>query len=206
VTDTRASYDRVATEYAARIYGELAGKPLDRELLTHFGRAASGPVCDLGCGPGQIARFLRDGGVKGVFGIDLSPGMLDEARRLNPDIDFACGDMLRLPVRDASLGGVAAFYSILHVPRERVVEALREVRRVLRPQGLLLLSFHLGARILHLDEWWGKPVSLDFLFFEVDEMVAYVTAAGLEVAGVTERDPYPEVEHESRRAYVLALR
>ena len=113
--DTRASYDRVAAEYTRRIADELAGKPLDREWLTRLAALARelGPVADLGCGPGHVTRFLADQGVVAV-GLDLSPGMIAEARRLNPDLEFLEGDMRALPWPDATLGGLAALYSILH--------------------------------------------------------------------------------------------
>src|SRR4029077_17454691 len=140
----RKSYDTVAREYADEIYDELAGKPFDRELLDRFAdQVRGGRVCDLGCGPAQIARYLRDRGVD-AFGVDLSAGMLAEARRLNPDLQFAQTSMLALGLRSGKLGGVAAFYSIIHIPRSKVVEAVAEVRRVLRPGGLFLFTFHLG--------------------------------------------------------------
>ena len=81
------SYDAVAGEYAAHLYDELAGKPLDRELLARFAgeTRGRGKVCDLGCGPGQIARFLADHGAD-AFGLDLSYEMLREGARLGPDV------------------------------------------------------------------------------------------------------------------------
>ncbi len=108
-------------------------------------------------------------------------------------------------VADSAYGGIAAFYSIVHLPRQQVVQALRECKRVLRPQGMLLLTFHIGQEIKHLDEWWGKAVSLDFLFFEPEEVKNYLKAAGFELAEVIARDPYPEtIEYQSQRAYIFA--
>jgi ubiquinone/menaquinone biosynthesis C-methylase UbiE len=132
--------------------------------------------------------------------------MVEQARRLNPEISFQCGDMLALAdVADDSYGGIAAFYSIVHIPRPKVVQALREFNRVLRPKGVLLLTFHIGQEIKHLDEWWGKKVSVDFFFFETEEMKNYLVTAGFELEEVVERDPYPEaVEYQSRRAYIFA--
>ncbi|HET6218015.1 MAG TPA: class I SAM-dependent methyltransferase, partial [Acidobacteriaceae bacterium] len=49
----------------------------------------------MGCGPGHVARYLRNAGVT-VFGLDLSTGMLEQARQLNPDISFREGNMLAL--------------------------------------------------------------------------------------------------------------
>jgi len=204
-----ASYDRLADEYTARLFGELAHKPLDRALLDRFADAVRGrgTVCDLGCGPGQVARYLRERGLAEVCGVDLSPGMIAEARRLTPAIDFRTGDLRALDAPDGSWAGIAAFYSILHVPRgPAVVAALCEWRRVLQPGGLALLSFHVGDEVRHVDELWGRAVSLDFVFFQPAEMRGYLEAAGLEVEEIVERDPYPDVEVATRRAYVFARR
>jgi len=200
------SYDLVAAEYAARIYDELRHKPFDRAQLDALIERTRGlgPLCDLGCGPGQVARYLHDHGAA-ALGVDLSPGMLAHARRLNPGLNFHQGDMLALPVPDGAWGGIAAFYSLIHIPRPRMAAALAELRRVLVPGGWLLAGFHLGRETLHADEWWGHAVSLDFHFFETDEMVGWLRDAGFTSIEAAERDPYaPEVEHQSRRAYILA--
>src|SRR5262249_8229797 len=160
--NVRASYDRLAAEYVRRIYDELKHKPLDRELLERFAERVRGlgPACDLGCGPGQVARYLHERGVE-VVGVDLSPGMVEQARRLNPGIDFRQGDLTALDVADGAWDGIAAFYSIIHVPRAKVTAALRGLRRVLRPGGVLLLAFHIGDEELRVDELWGERVAVD---------------------------------------------
>jgi SAM-dependent methyltransferase len=201
----QVTYDRVAAEYAQRIFDELRYKPLDRQLLDRLAAAVSpdGVICDLGCGPGQIARYLRDRGAR-VVGVDLSPQMIAEARRLNPDIEFQPGNLLALDVADETWAGIAAFYSLIHVPRAEVVTALIELKRVLQPGGLLLIAVHLGTEVLHLDEWWGQPVSADFVYFQAPEIQAYAQAAGFQIEDLIERPPYPDVEHPSHRAYLLA--
>ena len=207
-TRIRAAYNAVARVYAEAIYDELKGKPFDRELLDRFAERvrSRGPVCDLGCGPAQVARYLRDRGVK-AFGLDLSAGMLAEARRLNPDLGFALGSMFALGLKSDALVGIAGFYSIIHVPRERVLAVFSELRRVLQPGGLLLLAFHLGSGEMHHDELLGEPVSFDATLFASDEIAGYLRAANLRVEVALERDPYPpDVEYQSRRGYVLAVK
>src|SRR5580765_3905417 len=88
-SDLQRSYDRVADQYVAHIFDELRHKPLDRQLLDRFAESVHGhgPACDMGCGPGQIARYLHERGVD-VCGVDVSAGMLECARRLNPEIEF----------------------------------------------------------------------------------------------------------------------
>ena len=199
------SYDTVAEEYVRRIFDELKDKPLDRQLLDRFAADVQekGMVCDVGCGPGQVAKYLAERGVQ-VIGIDLSAKMIEQARRLNPTIEFRQNSMLALAAEDEAWAGITAFYSIIHIPRDEVVSALVEFKRVLRPAGLLLLAFHIGKEIVHLEEWWERPVSVDFVFFQPDEMTGYLQTAGFEVEEVIERPPYENIEHPTRRAYIFA--
>ncbi len=203
--NTRETYDRVTDEYVRRIYDELSHKPLDRELLDRFATQVRGGgwCCDIGCGPGHVTRYLHEQGAQ-VCGIDLSDAMVRRARELNPGFSFQQGDMTALNLPDERYTGITAFYSLIHIPPAGMVAALRELRRVLKPGGILLAAFHLGSDTLHLDEWWGHSVSVDFHFFSTAEMSAWLEAAGFEIAEVIEREPYPEIEHQSRRCYIFA--
>jgi SAM-dependent methyltransferase len=203
----QTSFDLVADEYVRRIFDELQHKPLDRQLLDRFAASVRevGPACDMGCGPGHVARYLHERGVQ-VCGIDLSPAMVERARGLTPGVEFRQGNMMALDAPDATWAGIVAFYSIIHIPRGDMPRALEEFRRVLRPGGALLLAFHIGDDTIHLDEWWGQKVCVDFFFFRSDEVVRYLREAGFEIEEVIEREPYPDVEHQSRRAYIFARR
>jgi SAM-dependent methyltransferase len=205
--DYQTSYDLVADEYVERIFDELRHKPLDRQLLDRFAARVRdvGPVCDMGCGPGHVARYLHEIGVE-VCGVDLSPAMIERARRLVPGVEFRQGDMMALDAPDGAWEGIVAFYSIIHISRDDMARALGELRRVLRPGGHLLLAFHLGDDTIHLDEWWGQKVSVDFYFFRSEEFAGYLRAAGFEIEEIIEREPYPDVEHQSRRSYIFARR
>jgi SAM-dependent methyltransferase len=202
---TRESYDELAATYTDRIFTELAGKPLDRHLLNRLAEDVRGHglVADLGCGPGHVARYLHDQGVR-MLGIDLSPRMIDSARQRSPDIEFRVGDMRALDLPAGALAGIVAFYSLIHIDEHEMGATLGELRRVLAPGGLLLVAFHIGEETVHRDELWGHPVSLDFRFLMPSPMVARLIEAGFVVLERVEREPYPEVEHPSRRCYLLA--
>ena len=199
------SYDRVAAAYAEHFRDELEHKPFDRKVLDWLlEKVGGGLLCDLGCGPGQVARYLHERGAS-VCGIDISEEMVRQASALHPGITFQWGNMLNLAdVSDNTYSGIAAFYSIIHIPKPRVVQALSELRRVLAPGGTLLITHHIGSDIIHRDEFLGEQVSIDFIFFETKEMKDYLTSAGFLLEEVIERDPYPEVEYQSRRAYIFA--
>lgn len=207
VDETRAGYDAVAPAYADRFADEFDDKPFDRDVLDDFARHVDGlgTVVDLGCGPGQVAAHLAGRGVP-VVGVDLSPGMVAAAQQRHPDLDFQVGDMRRLAFFDETLAGIAAFYSIIHIPRDEIPAVLAEQRRLLRPGGLVLLAFHVGDRVEHIDEFLGAPVNLDFVFFTRSEMEDHLDTAGFELVWARQRGPYPDVEAQTERAYLLARR
>jgi ubiquinone/menaquinone biosynthesis C-methylase UbiE len=201
----RESYDRIAEEYARRIAGELQHKPLDRQLLDRFATLVrpQGQVCDMGCGPGHVALYLNHAGLS-VCGLDLSPAMVEQARKLNPSIDFRQGDMFSLQFANSSLAGIAAFYAIVNIPEDSLPAVFAEMSRVLEPAGILFLGFHAGDQILREEELWGYPIAMDFFFFDPKKIAKLLEGAGLVVDEILERDPYPEVEYQSRRAYIFA--
>ncbi len=205
--DVRSSYDKIAEEYARRIYNELDDKPLDRELLDRFAASVrgAGPVCDLGCGPGHVARYLHERGLD-VFGIDLSISMVEIARRLSPGIRFYSGDLRALDLPDGSWSAIVAFYSIIHILPSDLTGVFRELGRVLHPGGSLFLAFHVGGEPLHVEEMWGQAVNFDAYFFRPEHVEDCLKSAGFEVQEVIVRPPYPEVEYQSTRAYVFAVK
>jgi ubiquinone/menaquinone biosynthesis C-methylase UbiE len=206
ISDVRAGYDLVADEYARRLSDELQHKPLDCRLLDRFAESVrdAGVACDLGCGPGHIARYLRQCRIQ-VCGMDLSLGMVERARQLNPDIVFNQGDMRALPVNDNTWAGIAALYAIVNLPTRDLVQALREMFRVLSPGGQLLLSFHIGEDTSQVEDLWNSGAALEFHFYRVGTVAGYIRSAGFEIKEVVERAPYaPEVEYQSHRAYIFA--
>jgi 2-polyprenyl-3-methyl-5-hydroxy-6-metoxy-1,4-benzoquinol methylase len=93
--ELQSSYNRVAENYAEHFRDDLDKKPFDRKMLDWLAEKVGGlgVICDMGCGPGQIACYLHSQGAK-VCGVDLSPAMVQQAQRLNPEILFQWGDML----------------------------------------------------------------------------------------------------------------
>ena len=203
--DVRESYDSAAAAYAEHLSDELVRKPLDRHLLNRFAEETRGrgPVADLGCGPGHVARYLSQQGVT-IFGIDFSARMVAVAQSLHPDLDFRVEDMRRLSASDASLAGVVLFYSIVHFDLTELPPVFREARRVLVPGGLALVSFHAGEQIVHRDELFGAQVSLDFRCHAPDSVVEALRSASLAVIEQLHREPYEGVEYPSRRCYLVA--
>jgi SAM-dependent methyltransferase len=130
--------------------------------------------------------------------------MVAVAQSLNPDLDFCVEDMRQLNASDASLAGVVLFYSIVHFDLTELPAVFREARRVLVPGGLALVSFHVGDEIVHRDELFGAPVSLDFRCFTPENVVEALRSADLTVSEQVHREPYDGAEYPSRRCYLLA--
>ena len=201
----RENYDRIAEEYARRIFHELEHKPFDRELLNRFAAQVRdrGEVCDMGCGPGHVARYLHEAGAK-VFGLDLSPRMIENARKLNPDLTFRVGNTMDLDLEEASLAGIAAHYSIVNIPQESLPLVFGGMNRALRPDGQLFLAFHMGDGVTGEDELWGHPISMEFFLFRPAQIQRQLELAAFAIEDIIERQPYPNVEYQSRRAYIFA--
>lgn len=203
--DIRESYDSAAAAYALYLSAELERKPLDRHLLNRFAEETRdrGLVADLGCGPGHVARYLSQQGVT-IFGLDISPKMIAIARSASPDLDFRVGDMRHLDVGDGCLVGVVMFYAVVHCDAAELTPLFQEVRRVLEPGGLALVAFHVGEKVIHVDDVFGACVSLDFRFHVPDRVVEALRSANLSVVEHVEREPYVGAEYPSRRCYLVA--
>ena len=201
--ELRSSYDRVAESYAQKFFDELSRKPFDRGLLDEFAEALPAPhALDVGCGPGHVGRYLSERGLD-VTGIDLSPVMVEQARRLNPALRFEVADMRSLPARDGTVGGIAAFYSLIHIPRSEVPAVLSEFHRVLMPGGRLLVAAHGGSGTITTQEFMGHQVPFEATLFEPDELVGMIADAGFESVSANVRERY-EFESHTPRVYVTA--
>jgi hypothetical protein len=110
-----------------------------------------------------------------------------------------------LPAADSTVGGIAAFYSVIHIPHEDVPAVLLEFRRVLILSGRLLIAVHGGSGTITTQEFIGKQAPFQATLFEKDELVDLITAAGFEVTTATVRAPY-EFESQTPRLYVAATR
>ncbi|MGV9342788.1 class I SAM-dependent methyltransferase [Streptomyces sp. NPDC003688] len=205
LTATREFYDAVAEDYAANFRGAYAGRPLDRALLRAYAELVGPgrPVADLGCGPGEVTALLAALGLD-VSGLDLSPAMVEIARRENPGLRFEQGSMLELALPDGALAGVVSWYSSIHTPVDRLPALFREYRRVLAPGGHLLLAFQAGDRPRRHEQPWGHPVALDFLRRDPEHMAALLGDAGFALVSRTVREPDERLGEPVAQAFLFA--
>ncbi|WP_331445145.1 class I SAM-dependent DNA methyltransferase [Streptomyces xanthochromogenes] len=187
--DTRASYDTVAVSYAERVRDLLNETPYERSALTLFAElvraAGGGQVADVGCGSGRIAAHLRGLGVD-AFGIDLSPGMIETARSEYPGLRFEVGSMTELDVAEASLAGLVAWYSLIHIPDHAIGPVLAHFHRAVRPGGLVLLAFHVGdGSRLKTRGYGGQPMNVHVHRRQPAQVAAWLDEAGFTVEAQT---------------------
>jgi ubiquinone/menaquinone biosynthesis C-methylase UbiE len=200
-------YDKVAKEYAETFSDEHQKKPKDQEILHRFAQQIGNrkPVWDLGCGPGQTTTYLTDLGIQ-MSGLDLSEKLLEQAEIRHPQIPFQKGNMLNLEFANDTIAGAVSFYAMVHFTKDQVRTAFSEIFRVLQPGGIFLFTYHVGEETIHLEQFLGKTIDIDFMFFTTAFISNCLEQSGFKKIETIERDPYPEVEYQSRRAYVFATK
>ncbi|HEV7203085.1 MAG TPA: class I SAM-dependent methyltransferase [Jatrophihabitans sp.] len=180
-----AAHDVLAPFYAERLADIVYRMPVERAVLNLFAELVVAAdigleVADVGCGTGRLAPYLAGRGLA-PRGVDLSPIMIETARRDHPDFDFGQADVRALPFADASLAGVVCWYSLMYLPPEDRPRAFAEVFRVVRPGGSFTTAFKAGdgshRRGGHTT---GLGIAFDIWWLSPEEMQARATAAGFE--------------------------
>lgn len=193
LTDIRVSYDTVAGDYAEHMRGVLDGAKYVRAALALFAEsvlaAGGGPVADVGCGPGHITAHLHKAGID-AFGIDLSPAMIDTARREHPDLRFEVDSMTDLKLAAGSVAGLIAFWSLIHLPDDALPGVFEHFRRVVRPGGPVLLGFHVGdTSKLKTEGYGGHSMKVYVHRRQPADVAALLRAAGFEIEAHLLVDP-----------------
>jgi len=202
----RSSYDDVATAYADHLVDELRVLPFERWLLDRVvAHAAGHPVVEVGSGPGHVTAYLAGAGAD-VLGIDVSPAMVGEAHRRFPGSTFEVGDLRRLsrPATSHGWAAVLGWYSLIHLAASELPDAVAALVRPLAPGGWLVLGLHAGGEVRHLDEWFGRPVDLDFVLHDPAFVVGVVESAGLVDVEWYLRGPVTARGETTERLYVVA--
>ena len=201
----RNAYDTVAADYSELLRAALADKPFDRAMLVAFAEVinagSSRPVADLGCGPGHVTAFLHGLGLN-VFGMDISSQMVAMAKREYPALGFEVGSMRALALGNGVLGGITAWYSIIHTPPAQLPATFDEFSRVLVDGGYLALAFQVGSECVHIKQGYGHSVSLDAYRMDPDDVTDLLGSAGLIVEARLVRQP--DAKEKTPQAYLLA--
>lgn len=189
--DTRAAYDRVASDYARMLPDMSPEAPLDRAVLAAFAEmlrdGPEGLVADVGCGTGRVTKHLHDAGLR-MVGFDLSAAMTALARTTHGGLPFAAAHAAALPLRASALGGLVAWYSLINMPTEALPAVFAEFARVTTSGALVLLAFQSGnGERVDRPTSYGQPVPLTYYLHNTLEVAALLAAAGFDVYATVDR-------------------
>jgi SAM-dependent methyltransferase len=199
-----AGFDAIGTRYD-EVFPHKEGQIRTVEQLLER-LPAGARVLDLGCGTGvPTARQLVDGGCQ-VNGVDISPVMLDQARRNVPEATFLQRDIVDAAATEDRFDAVVAFFSLLMLPRERIVEAIKDLHEVITSGGWLAI----GMVEADFDDvpvpFLGAPLRVSG--WPRDQLRQVVTDAGFAVEMEDVRSyapPIPEAPPETQ-LFLLARR
>jgi uncharacterized protein YceH (UPF0502 family) len=202
----RATYGAIAADYADQFATELEDLPFERWLLDRVAaEAGSRPVVDAGCGPGHVTAYLAAASAD-AYGIDLTPEMVEQARARFPGVRYDVGDLTRLirPVNADGWGAVLGWYSLIHLAGSEFPAAVAALARPLAPGGVLVLAGHAGHQVRRVTSWLGHDVNLDAVLHDPADVVAAITAAGLQHIEWYVRGPIQARQETTDRFYVMA--
>ena len=178
----RASYDRVADTYVELGMGDLAAQPWLRAALAAFAESVRGlgPVLDVGCGPGTVTAHLTELGLD-VRGVDLSPRMVEHARRRYPGLRFDVASATALDLAPGSLGGVLGWWSLFNLPRPVLPQVLASFAEALVPGGQAVIGTHVGDEdVVRSEAYGGVPVRWTTHLWRPEQLAELLEKAGLE--------------------------
>jgi ubiquinone/menaquinone biosynthesis C-methylase UbiE len=204
---TRLAYDLAAQKYHDLFHNEMNEKEYDRILIDSFaGRFNKDSVIlDAGCGPsGQIGKYIFDKGIQ-VVGVDISDKCVELARFYNPNIMFECGNTSDLPFDDGSFEGLISYYSIINTPKIYVNRIFAEFRRVLKPDGYLLVAVKAGTTEGYNCDLLGIKTDIYFTLFTEEEISGYFQKAGFHLEFIEKRNPY-DFEISNERVFAIGKR
>ncbi|WP_155388636.1 class I SAM-dependent methyltransferase [Catellatospora paridis] len=208
--ELRNAHDALAEWYVGATAGALEAMPIERAVLDLFCELTvaadlGGVVGDVGSGTGRLAPYLAARGVS-PHGIDLSPGMVQVARRDYPGFAFDVADLRDLPFEDASLAGAVCWYSLIFLaPADRPI-AFSELARVVKPGGYLVAGARAGNGELRRGGGAavGLGVEYDGYWMSAQEMQDRVTDSGF--ATVFQGSRPVEEQEATTHHYLLAQR
>ena len=201
---TRQAYNLAAQKYHNLFHNEMNEKEYDRKLLDSFAARFNKDslICDAGCGPSaHIGRYLFDRGIK-VVGVDISEKCVELARINNPEMKFECADISSMPFDENTFDGLISYYSIINTPKIYVNRIFSEFRRVLKPDGFLLVAVKAGTTEGYVDDLLGIKTKTYFSFFTQDEIVSYFEEAGFTLEFTEKRNPY-DFEISNERIFAI---
>ncbi|WP_128977437.1 class I SAM-dependent methyltransferase [Streptomyces roseicoloratus] len=203
----RDSYDRVADNYADMVLttgiGDIRRHPWLKASVDAFADSVGGlgAVLDVGCGPGTVTAYLDERGLD-VSGVDLSPRMIENARRLHPRCRFDVASATELELAEGSLAGVLGWWSLFNLPRDVLPQVLASFARALQPGGYFLTATHVGdGDRVRTEAYGGVSVRWTTHWWRPEQFVDLIERAGLHTVAELR---LPADEHTGPGVVVMA--
>ena len=196
-------YDKAHEEYLFEYSDELIKKPYDKEFLIQFIEkiVPKGEILDIGCcSAAQQARFFLSKGFK-VTSIDLSEKCIETAKRNFTGIDFKQMDMTAMNFEKDSFDAINAFYSIIHIPNDKLDGLFADMNKILRTKGKLAISVHAGDFYGYFDE---NEIPVFYRTYTKKELQDILVKHGFKILKIQQREPIYDFEFQSIRIYLIA--
>ena len=186
-------YDDIAQEYS----DEFSDTPVYNGFIDKWLNAIKqGNVLDVGCGCGNNCQYINEKDGFKAYGIDFSDGMLLEAKKRFPNVKVKKMNMTELSFPDKSFDGILSNCSLIHIPTELIPQTLQGFKRILKPQGKLLLIVLDGEGEEMAEEPYrhGKDIYAYTKYFTEQELKILLKQAGFKVDEIERRKTESENE------------
>ena len=180
-------------------------------------------ILDLGCGNGRLLEFLKDKKID-YIGVDFSEKLITAAKKKFPKARFQRADALNLPFPKNFFDKIYSIAVLHHIPSEEFrLQFLKEAKRILKPEGLLILTvwkFHQAKELYLIFKYtilkligksklgwkdifepWGKKVDRYYHCFSKRELIKLVRKSGF---GIKESDIARNVRGNRQNLYLIA--
>jgi len=192
----KEGYQKIAEVYHNRRLKSTGSLELLEKLIEKM--PSQGNVLDVGCGGGYpVANFFSDRGYK-VTGVDVSPEMIEIAKKTVPEGAFYVRNMKELDFSEKSFDIIVSFFAIIHVPRAWHAKIISRFYEMLKPNGMILIS--MGMKDTEEDinlDWHGTKMY--WSHFDKETNLKLIQSAGFEV--IWNEDVGPETD---RHTWILA--
>lgn len=195
-----ADYDDIAKEYAEEFFEDTS----DNKYIDIFLDSLEGiKILDVGCGNGKDCKYISQKGFD-INGIDLSVGMLSIAKEKVPNGKFEVMDMTDITYPDDSYDGIISNCSLFHIPTEELPKTLESFRKILKPNGKLLLILQDGNGEMMVEEPYRPGVHIYMNYFSTSQIQELLQQYGFEIGYLSKEKSPNEFELGNGKLIVLS--